>query len=130
MASGPTELRLLVAFEDAYLAYRGAISTAIQDLRPRVRVKTSGTHDLRQELARFDPQAVVSSSPEGPNSGCRIAWIELPLEPGQTARARLGDLRSELNNPSLCKVLELIDEAERLLGADPTGSRPPEDPAR
>lgn len=130
VASGPMELRLLVAFEGEYLAYRGAISAAIQELRPHVRVRTSDTDVLRRELARFAPQAVISSGPEAPDLGVRIAWVELPVEPGRTARARLGDRRLELSNPSLHRVLEMVDEAERLLRADFHGARRAGDPAR
>lgn len=117
--SGRTNLRVLVAFEDEYRAYRGAISTAVQDLRPRVRVEMSGTDALPRELARFDPQAVICTRPEGPETADRVAWIELPLEPDRTARARLADRRFDLANPSLQKILEIIDDAERLLRPDP-----------
>ena len=130
MASGQTELRLLVAFEDEYLAYRGAISAAIRQLRPRVRVKASDTDVLRRELALFAPQAVISSGPEAPDARGRIAWVELPVEPDRTAWARLGDRHLELSNPSLGKVLEMVDEAERLLRTDFDGNRPAEGPPR
>ena len=119
MASGPTDLRLLIAFEDEYRAYREAISTAIQELRPRTRVETCGMDSLTRELDRFDPQAVICSCPEGLDPGRRVAWVELPLEPNLTARARLGDRRFELTNPSLPKMLDVIEEAESLLHANP-----------
>lgn len=119
LESGQTNLTVLVAFEDEYRAYRGAISTAVQDLRPLVRVETSGTDALHRELARLEPQVVICTRPEGPETADRVAWIELPLEPDQTARARLADRRFDLANPSLQKILEIIDDAERLLRPDP-----------
>ena len=109
------DMRLLVAFEDEYRAYGGAIASALQVLRPCIRVETTGTEGLRRELARFEPQAVICSHPEGVQTDGRIAWVELPPEPDQTAHARLGDRTFELENPSLEKMLELIDEAERLI---------------
>lgn len=115
MASGSTEMRLLVAFEDEYRAYQGAISSAIQVLRPGVKVESIGADALTEGLARFAPQAVICSRPEGRAPAGRVAWIELPPEPGQTACARLGDSRFELDNPSLEKVLEVVDRAELLL---------------
>ena len=108
-------MRLLVAFEDEYRAYQGAISSAIQVLRPGVEVETIGADALMEGLAGFTPQAVICSRPEGPVPAGRVAWIELPPEPDQTARARLGDRHFELDNPSLEKVLEVVDEAELLL---------------
>lgn len=117
--SGQTNLTVLVAFEDEYRAYRGAISTAVRDLRPLVRVEASGTDALHRELARFEPQVVICTRPEGPETADRVAWIELPLEPDRTARARLADRRFDLANPSLHEILEIIDDAERLLRPDP-----------
>ena len=116
---GQTNLRVLVAFEDEYRAYRGAISTAVQDLRPRVCVEASGTDTLPRELARFEPQAVICTLPEGPETDDRIAWIELPLEPDRTARARLAHRRFDLANPALQTILEIIDDAQSLLNPDP-----------
>lgn len=115
VASKPGDMRLLVAFEDEYRAYGGAIASAFQVLRPCMRVKISGTDTLPRELARFAPQAVICSHPEGAVTDGRIAWVELPPEPDQTGRARLGDRSFEVRNPSLEKMLELIDEAERLV---------------
>ena len=115
MAGGPTELRLLVAFEEKYRAFQGAISSAIQVLRPSVRVETSGIEILTEELARFAPQAVICSLPEGSDLAGRVAWIELPPEPDRAARVRLGDRRFEMDNPSLESVLEVVDKAELLL---------------
>lgn len=108
-------MRLLVAFEDEYHAYQGAISSAIQVLRPCLEVETIGIDALTDGLSRFAPQAVICSRPEGSDLAGRVAWIELPPEPDRTAVARLGDRRFELDNPSLERVLELVDEAELLL---------------
>ena len=108
-------MRLLVAFEEKYRAYQGAIADAIQVLRPSVRVETSEIEILTEELARFAPQAVICSLPEGQDLAERVAWIELPPEPDRAARVRLGDRRFEMDNPSLESVLEVIDKAELLL---------------
>lgn len=111
-------MRLLVAFEDEYRAYQGAISSAIQVLRPGVQVQTTDVDFLKEALVRFAPHAVICSRPEGPEPGGRTAWIELPPEPDRTAVARLGGRRFELDNPSLETVLEIVDEAERLFSND------------
>ena len=108
-------MRLLVAFEEKYRAFQGAISSAIQVLRPSVRVETGGIEILAEELARFAPQAVICSLPEGSDLAERVAWIELPPEPDRAARVRLGDRRFEMDNPSLEGVLEVVDKAELLL---------------
>jgi hypothetical protein len=115
-------MRLLVAFEDEYRAYQGAISSAIQVLRPGVEVQTAGTDALKEELIRFAPQAVICSRPEGPDRDDRVSWIELPPEPDRMAVARLGDRIFELDNPSLETVLKIIDEAKLLLHNDTKSS--------
>ena len=114
VAGGHGGMRLLVAFEDEYRAYGGAIASALQVLRPHIRVEAVGTDSLSGELARFAPQAVICSRSEGPETGGRVAWVEIPSEPDRISHARLGDRRLNIQNPSLEKVLELIDEAERL----------------
>ncbi|QIN81224.1 hypothetical protein GBA63_00275 [Rubrobacter tropicus] len=111
-------MRLLVAFEEEYRAYQGAISSAIQVLRPGVEVEATGADALKEGLDRFAPQAVICSRPEGPDPDGRVAWIELPPEPDRTAVARLGDHRFELDNPSLETVLEVVDRAELLFRSD------------
>lgn len=115
LAGKPGQIRLLIAFEDEYRAYGGAISSAIQVLRPGVRVETVGVASLPRELSRLAPQVVISSRPEGPDPGGRVAWIELPPEPERTSHARLGDRRFDLENPSLDRIVELVDEVERLV---------------
>src|SRR3712207_3030131 len=102
-------MRLLVAFEEKYRAYQGAIASAIAILRPSVEMETGEISILTEELARFAPQAVICSLPEGPDPGERVAWVELPPESDRAARVRLGDRRFETDNPSLEEVLEVID---------------------
>jgi hypothetical protein len=115
VSSKPGGMRLLVAFASDYRAYGGAISSAIRVLRPHIQVESVGTDSLPGELARFAPQIVICSHPEGPDKGDRIAWIELPPESADVGHARLGDRRFEIQNPSLEKMLELIDEAQSLI---------------
>lgn len=115
VADNPTGMRLLIAFDDEYRAYGGAISSAIEALRPGLAVETTGADAIAEALLRFDPQTVISTRPEGPYSGNRVAWIELPPEPDRTAHARLRGRRLDLDNPSLVRVIELLDEAVRLL---------------
>ena len=115
VASKPGDMRLLVAFEDEYRAYGGAIASALQILRPRIDVEEVGACSLSRELARFAPQVVICSRPEGDETSARVAWIQVPPEPDQTAHVRVGARRFELQNPTLERMLELIDEAEGLV---------------
>ncbi len=120
MRGGQEAIRLLVAFEDDYRSYRGAISAAIQTLRPLMEVETVETDALGAELARLDPQVVICSRSEAaanPN-GRVAAWVELPMEPDSAGLVRVGDHHYELRNPALEQLLEVVDAAENLLQAD------------
>ena len=120
MRGGQEAIRLLVAFEDDYRSYRGAISSAIQTLRPLMEVETAGTDAMEAELARLDPQVVICSRSEAaanPNGGV-AAWVQLPMEPDSVGLVRVGDRHYDLKNPALEQLLEVIDAAEHLLQAD------------
>lgn len=125
LQGGLIEIRLLVAFGDSYRAYRGAISAALQTLRPLTEVETAGTDALGEALVSFDPQVVISSRPEATaNLTDRVtAWVELPMEPDAPGQVRMGERHFELWNAGLEQLLEVIDEAERLLRANAEARR-------
>ena len=57
-------IRILVAFEDDYRAYREVIAAGIALLRPSIEVATTGSEELAQEIARINPQVIVISQSE------------------------------------------------------------------
>ena len=118
------EIRILVALEDDYRAYRGAIAAGIQLLRPHVEVATTGLDALEEELARIDPHVVICNLPDTAGSGERLAWVELSLDPARPSVVRVGGSYSEQSNPAFEALLRVIDEAERLVGKESsTGGR-------
>ena len=109
-------IRVLVAIEDDYNAYRSAIATTLQVLRPRVEVATSNLGALEEELSCLEPHVVICTlSPETAGSGCRFVWVELSLVPTRPTTIRFGDRHWKSNNPTLVEVLEIIDEVDLLL---------------
>jgi hypothetical protein len=113
-----------VALHDDYRAYRGAIAAGIRLLRPHVEVATTGLDALEDEVARLDPHVVICSLPTTANSGERLAWVELSLDPARPSVVRVGGSYSKQSNPALEALLRVIDEAERLVGKESnTGSR-------
>jgi hypothetical protein len=108
-------LRVLVAFEDDYRAYREVIAAGIGMLRPRAEVRTANPDVLEEELERFKPQVVICGRPETADPNDIPAWIELPLDPLRPGRIRVGDRRWESTNPTLDVLLGVVDEVEELI---------------
>ena len=105
-------MRVLVAFEDDYRAYREVIAAGIGVLRPRAEVRTANPDALEEELERFKPQVVICGRPESASPSDVPAWIELSLDPLRPGRIRVGDRRWESTNPTLDVLLGVIDEVE------------------
>ncbi len=109
-------MRVLVAYEEAYNAYRDAIVRAIGQHRPHFTLLGTTPAALGPALERFEPHVVVSSRPsaEYPGSG-RGAWVELPAEPSRGGEVCVGGEREGTVNPGIGRVLGALDEAEERL---------------
>ncbi len=109
-------MRVLVAIEDDYGAYRSVIAKGLQIMRPRVEVATSNLDALGYELSRLEPHVVICTlGPATVGSGGRLAWVELSLVPSRPTLIRLGDRQWRSTNLTLAELLEVIDEVELLL---------------
>ena len=102
-----------MAIEDGYRAYRGVLAVGIEALRPSVKVATVPLSALDEEIGRLDPQVVVCSRPGAAGLGDGRAWVELSLDPTRPSKVRIGGSCSELKNPMLESLLEVVDEVER-----------------
>jgi hypothetical protein len=109
------DMRVLVAFEDDYRAYRDVIAAVIQALRPRTEVQTAELGTLEEHLERFDPQLVVCSRPNTLELYRTAAWVELPTDPLQPTKVCVGGRYSEQTNPAFYVLLAVIDEVEGLI---------------
>ncbi len=105
-------MRVLVAFEDDYRAYREVIAAGIGMLRRHAEVRTTNSDALEVELKRFKPQVVICGRHEAADSKDVLAWIELALDPLRPGRIRVGDRQRESTNPTLDVLLGVIDEVE------------------
>ena len=106
---------MLVAYEYRYRFYREVIARAIRDHRPHLQVRHVGLDELRKELVLFDPQAVVSSQPNGIDTTNTVVWVVLPVEPSSPAEFCLGGKHVKASNLSLAEVLCVLDEAKALI---------------
>lgn len=106
--------------EELYRAYREVIAVGIHALRPQTEVTSVRLEELEEALARIDPDVVITSVAARPEYGERLAWVELSVDPGQPTISCVGGRYSERYNPGLDVLLEIVDEAEQLLGREDT----------
>ncbi len=111
----PVEIRILVALEDDYRAYREVIAAGIRVSRPGAEVTASALDALEEELRRFDPHLVICSLPAVAGPGDRIGWVELPMHPTRPGVICIRG-RYSMRNPLTMKVLlQVLDEVEQLI---------------
>jgi hypothetical protein len=109
------EIRILVAFESDYRAYRDVLAAGIRILRPHSKVETAELETLDEEVKRFEPQVLICSLPEPVNSGGWAAWVELSKDLTRPTRISIGGHYSEWTNPTLEDLLGIIDKVEEFL---------------
>jgi hypothetical protein len=102
MKAGVVAIRVLVAFDNAYRAYREVIGAAIRVLRPQVEVTTTDLDDLEAEVARLDPQVVISSRDKPASLPPVVTWAKVPIEPG-----------SQTSDVTLEMLLAVVDRVEK-----------------
>lgn len=108
-------IRVLVTIEETYLSYRETIAACIHILRPHVEVATASLEALEEQIKRFDPHVVLCTLPTTASCGGRVAWVELSLEPLQPSVICIAGCYSQQRNLDLHVLLEVIDNAERLV---------------
>jgi hypothetical protein len=108
------DMRILVAFEEGYRAYREVIAAGIRILRPHAEVETSSLDALREHIERFDPELVICGGHEAVDLGGRRAWVELSMDSTLTAKVSAGGRYSERTNPTLEVLLAILDAVEDL----------------
>lgn len=110
-------IRILISYKESHLAYRDVIADVIRDLRPQNHVRTVYLRALGEEIARLDPNLIICSRSDNGNAGRRAAWITLAPEPNEPSEVCIAGRRQALENPGFDKLLEIVDETERLVRA-------------
>ena len=107
-------MRVLVAFEDDYRAYREVIAAGIRVLRPRAEVRITNSNAIQEEVKRFEPNVVICDRPEVADPNNVRARIELSLDSLLPSKIRVGDRLWVSTNPALDVLLGVLDEVEVL----------------
>jgi hypothetical protein len=106
---GEYVIRVLVAFEDTYRAYREIVAVGLRILH-RYEVETSTIEALEGEIFRFRPKVVICYGHEDVGEEGVFGWIELSVNPAEPTKVRLGKRRWELTNPDLEELAEIIEQ--------------------
>jgi hypothetical protein len=105
-------LRVLVAIEEDYRAYREVVAAGIRALRPGAQVATAALSDLESEMALFAPQVVITSRPSAAEPRYEgTTWIELPTDPSRPAVVSFDGRNFVQRNLTLDVLLQIVDEA-------------------
>ena len=105
-----TGIKILVAFDDAYRAYQGTLVATIRILRPDVEVVAVEPEKMSEVAKRFDPDIVIGGQFKDEDLDDMRVWIELALDPSQSTKVLVDGRYSEMTNPTLDKLLVIIEE--------------------
>lgn len=103
-------MRILVAFEDNYRAYRETMAKCLQIRRPGVQVQTAEPAILEKKIKDFLPQVIICSGLNTVHSDDELAWITLSLDLNMPASIKVGGRSWKMDNPTLEQILALIDK--------------------
>ncbi len=107
------QIKIVITFEDTYRAYQGALKAAIKILRPDVEVKTVEPEELAGLVKRFVPDLVIGSGFDEEDMRGVPGWVGLSLDPAMSTRVSVWGNYSEMVNPTLDKILVIIEEVEQ-----------------
>ena len=110
-------MRVLVAFEDGYRAYREVLAAGLRILYDRYEVATSTVEALAEQIERFRPDVVICGGPEDAVVAGVSCWIELNVVPTEPTKVRLGESRWEQTNPELEALVGIIEKTDHARGA-------------
>jgi hypothetical protein len=110
-------MRILISYEERYLAYGEVLERVIGALRPETDVASCRLAEIDEQLESFDAHLVVSSGKNTVDRGGRAPWYRLSPEPDEPSEACLSGRRSRRANPPMDELLSFIDEAEALVGS-------------
>jgi hypothetical protein len=113
-------LKVLIAYEEAYLAYAEVLGVAVGYAEPFSEVRVVPPRELEAEVSSFGPHLVVSSLPTDVFPDVE-AWFTLSAEPDEPSEFRLGGRHWICVNPDLGYLGRVVDAVGGLVrdGRDP-----------
>lgn len=109
-----TEIKVIIAFEDEFRAYQETLAATIRILRPEADVTTAEPEKMSWVAKRFSPDIVIGGPYKDTDLDGVPAWISLSLDPAQVTRVNVHGEYSEIANPTLDKLLAIIEEVAQI----------------
>jgi hypothetical protein len=100
-----------VVFSNNPLAYREAIASAVQALRPSIVVSVRDPQDLLAEVAQLQPHLVVCNSLDESVRVHAAAWLMLYPDGANRVTYCIAGQERRLRGIDLSGLLSLVDEA-------------------
>jgi hypothetical protein len=107
-------LKVLIAYEAAYLAYAEVLGVAVGYAEPFSEVRVVPPRELEAEVSSFGPHLVVSSRPTDALPGVG-AWFMLSPEPNEPSEMRLGGRHWVCVNPDLGALARIVESVGGLV---------------
>jgi hypothetical protein len=104
-------LNVNVLFSNKPLAYREAMATAVQTLRPAVGVTVSDPNELDADISRLRPQLVVCSDLTDAVRADVSSWVRLYPDGDSSVTCSIAGRERNLLGIDLAGLLALVDEA-------------------
>jgi hypothetical protein len=108
-------MRVLIAYEERHHIYSETIEALLRWRRPHITVINVPLEGLADHLELFVPHLVVCSESNTVDPGGVAAWMELSADPAEPSKFCLAGEHSEVSNPGLAELLEVVDEAQELV---------------
>ena len=116
-----------IVFSNQPLAYREAMASVVQTLRPALAVSVSDPQNLDAEIARIQPQLVVCSDLADSIRSRLLGWIMLYPDGQNLVTCSIAGQERQLLGIDLSGLLALVDEVAghfRRLSGPGTGPSP------
>jgi len=109
-----TAIKIIVAFEKDFRAYQSTLVATFGILRPDAKVVTAEPEKLRAVAKRFEPDIVIGGQFKYEDLLGVPAWIQLSLDSAHSTKVRMDGHYSEISNPTLDKLLAIIEQVAQL----------------
>jgi hypothetical protein len=104
------DLKVIITFENSYHTYQDTLAAALRILRPDAQIITVCPQEVGATAEWFAPDVVIGSPIKMADVEDVPAWVELSLDPARASRVNVKGYQSEIVNPTLDRMMVIIEE--------------------